>query len=126
MHWAPNAESDGWTSPQEVVRFLAKVETHNHPTSVSPYAGSATGSGSKIRDRGAVGRGSELRAGLAGFSVSDLLIPGYHRLRELPQFSVGRPIILAVLWILCSRLLSGQQHSIMNLEDRVSWVISRL
>jgi phosphoribosylformylglycinamidine synthase len=56
---------------------LIKVETHNHPTAVSPYPGAATGSGGEIRDEGAVGRGSRPKAGLTGFSVSNLLIPGY-------------------------------------------------
>ena len=88
MHWAPDPESKEWTSTQEVVHFVAKVETHNHPTAVSPYPGAATGSGGEIRDEGAVGRGSRPKAGLAGFSVSDLLIPGYQRPWEL---SVGRP-----------------------------------
>ena len=50
-------------------------ETHCHPTSVVPYEGAATGSGGEIRDEGAVGRGSKSKAGLCGFSVSDLLIP---------------------------------------------------
>ncbi|KAI9455246.1 CobB/CobQ-like glutamine amidotransferase domain-containing protein [Lactarius psammicola] len=59
------------------VQVLIKVETHNHPTAVSPYPGAATGSGGEIRDEGAVGRGSRPKAGLAGFSVSNLLIPGY-------------------------------------------------
>ncbi|KAH9025650.1 PurM, N-terminal-like protein, partial [Lactarius hengduanensis] len=59
------------------VPVLIKVETHNHPTAVSPYPGAATGSGGEIRDEGAVGRGSRPKAGLAGFSVSNLLIPGY-------------------------------------------------
>src|SRR6266702_1581883 len=59
------------------VQVLIKVETHNHPTAVSPYPGAATGSGGEIRDEGAVGRGSRPKAGLTGFSVSNLLIPGY-------------------------------------------------
>ncbi|KAI9437446.1 phosphoribosylformylglycinamidine synthase [Lactarius indigo] len=59
------------------VPVLIKVETHNHPTAVSPYPGAATGSGGEIRDEGAVGRGSRPKAGLAGFSVSNLLVPGY-------------------------------------------------
>ena len=70
------------------MHFVAKVETHNHPTAVSPYPGVATGSGGEIRDEGAVGRGSKPKAGPAELSVSDLLIPGYQRPWEL---SVGRP-----------------------------------
>ena len=62
---------------EEEMPVLIKVETHNHPTAVSPYPGAATGSGGEIRDEGAVGRGSRPKAGLTGFSVSNLLIPGY-------------------------------------------------
>jgi phosphoribosylformylglycinamidine synthase len=61
----------------ELTHILAKVETHNHPTAISPFPGAATGSGGEIRDEGATGRGSKPKAGLCGFSVSDLKIPGY-------------------------------------------------
>ncbi|CAO3633520.1 unnamed protein product [Cunninghamella blakesleeana] len=60
---------------EEDVHFLAKVETHNHPTAVSPFPGASTGSGGEIRDEGAVGLGSKPKAGLVGFTVSNLLIP---------------------------------------------------
>ncbi|KAL1914807.1 uncharacterized protein VTP21DRAFT_7899 [Calcarisporiella thermophila] len=63
----------------ELVHFLAKVETHNHPTAVSPFPGASTGSGGEIRDEGAVGQGSKPKAGLTGFTVSNLLIPGHQR-----------------------------------------------
>ena len=56
-----------------------KVETHNHPTAISPFPGAATGSGGEIRDEGATGRGSKPKAGLCGFSVSNLRIPGFER-----------------------------------------------
>ena len=56
-----------------------KVETHNHPTAISPFPGAATGSGGEIRDEGATGRGAKPKAGLTGFSVSHLRIPGYER-----------------------------------------------
>ncbi|MDP3033104.1 MAG: phosphoribosylformylglycinamidine synthase, partial [Rhodocyclaceae bacterium] len=62
---------------EELTHILAKVETHNHPTAISPFPGAATGSGGEIRDEGATGRGSKPKAGLSGFSVSDLKIPGY-------------------------------------------------
>ena len=62
---------------EEETHILAKVETHNHPTAISPFPGAATGSGGEIRDEGATGRGSKPKAGLCGFSVSDLNIPGY-------------------------------------------------
>ncbi|MFT4563748.1 MAG: phosphoribosylformylglycinamidine synthase [Gammaproteobacteria bacterium] len=63
----------------EDVHILMKVETHNHPTGISPYPGAATGSGGEIRDEGATGRGAKPKAGLTGFSVSNLRIPGYRR-----------------------------------------------
>ena len=65
----------GWS--EEPTHILAKVETHNHPTAISPFPGAATGSGGEIRDEGATGRGAKPKAGLCGFSVSDLRIPGY-------------------------------------------------
>jgi phosphoribosylformylglycinamidine synthase len=61
---------------QEKINILMKVETHNHPTAISPDPGAATGSGGEIRDEGATGRGSKPKAGLCGFSVSNLRIPG--------------------------------------------------
>ena len=72
----PRADS-GYAYSDQLTHILAKVETHNHPTAISPYAGAATGSGGEIRDEGATGRGSKPKAGLCGFSVSDLRIPGY-------------------------------------------------
>jgi len=62
---------------EDTTHILAKVETHNHPTAISPFPGAATGSGGEIRDEGATGRGSKPKAGLCGFSVSDLNIPGH-------------------------------------------------
>ncbi|KAI0661303.1 phosphoribosylformylglycinamidin [Cubamyces menziesii] len=76
----------------EDMPILVKVETHNHPTAVSPYPGAATGSGGEIRDEGAVGRGSKPKAGLAGFTVSNLLIPGYEQPWET---DFGRPAHIA-------------------------------
>ncbi len=61
----------------EDVHILMKVETHNHPTAISPFPGAATGSGGEIRDEGATGRGAKPKAGLCGFSVSHLRIPGF-------------------------------------------------
>ncbi|WP_297325405.1 phosphoribosylformylglycinamidine synthase [Nitrosomonas sp.] len=62
---------------QEQTHILMKVETHNHPTAISPFPGAATGVGGEIRDEGATGRGAKPKAGLSGFSVSNLNIPGY-------------------------------------------------
>ncbi|QYK11069.1 phosphoribosylformylglycinamidine synthase [Shewanella mangrovisoli] len=70
----PNGVYSYHTEPMHV---LMKVETHNHPTAISPYPGAATGSGGEIRDEGATGRGSKPKAGLTGFSVSNLKIPGF-------------------------------------------------
>ncbi len=61
---------------RQLTHILAKVETHNHPTAISPFPGAATGAGGEIRDEGATGRGSKPRAGLCGFSVSNLQLPG--------------------------------------------------
>ena len=77
---------------EEEMSVLIKVETHNHPTAVSPYPGAATGSGGEIRDEGSVGRGSRPKAGLTGFSVSNLLIPGYTQPWEE---DFGRPTHIA-------------------------------
>ena len=72
--------SDGaYAFREEETHILAKVETHNHPTAISPFPGAATGSGGEIRDEGATGRGSKPKAGLAGFSVSNLKIPGFEQ-----------------------------------------------
>ncbi len=70
-------DADGqWIYRKELTHILAKVETHNHPTAISPFPGASTGAGGEIRDEGATGRGSRPKAGLAGFSVSNLNIPG--------------------------------------------------
>ncbi|HEX7373569.1 MAG TPA: hypothetical protein VF277_01230, partial [Steroidobacteraceae bacterium] len=65
-----------YETADEPIDILMKVETHNHPTAISPFPGAATGSGGEIRDEGATGRGSKPKAGLVGFSVSNLRIPG--------------------------------------------------
>jgi phosphoribosylformylglycinamidine synthase len=77
-----------YTPHREPIHILCKVETHNHPTAISPYPGAATGSGGEIRDEGATGRGSKPKAGLTGFSVSNLLLPGAVQPWEK---SIGKP-----------------------------------
>ena len=67
-----------------------KVETHTHPTAISPYPGASTGSGGEIRDEGATGRGSKPKAGLAGFAVSNLRIPGAVQPWETDNGKPGR------------------------------------
>jgi phosphoribosylformylglycinamidine synthase len=78
-------ETGRYTYHEDLVHTLMKVETHNHPTAISPFPGAATGSGGEIRDEGATGRGSKPKAGLCGFSVSNLRIPGFERPWEGPE-----------------------------------------
>ncbi len=73
----PNAETRSYDYTEEDIHILMKVETHNHPTAIAPWPGAATGSGGEIRDEGATGRGGKPKAGLTGFTVSNLNIPGY-------------------------------------------------
>ena len=76
-----------WRGHEERIDYAIKVETHNHPTAIAPWPGAATGAGGEIRDEGATGRGGKPKAGLTGFSVSDLRIPG------APQpWEVDRPL----------------------------------
>ncbi len=75
----PNPDNRGYAYHQEDMHILMKVETHNHPTAIAPHSGAATGSGGEIRDEGATGRGSKPKAGLTGFTVSDLKIPGFEQ-----------------------------------------------
>ncbi len=63
----------------EPIHMVLKVETHNHPTAIAPFAGAATGSGGEIRDEGATGRGARPKAGMTGFSVSSLHVPGFEQ-----------------------------------------------
>jgi phosphoribosylformylglycinamidine synthase len=72
----PDPETGIYAEHREPIHILMKVETHNHPTAISPFPGAATGSGGEIRDEGATGRGSKPKAGVTGFSVSNLKIPG--------------------------------------------------
>jgi len=71
----PEKETGQYKYHSEDIHILMKVETHNHPTAISPFPGAATGSGGEIRDEGATGRGSKPKAGLCGFSVSNLNLP---------------------------------------------------
>lgn len=72
-----NSHSREFDYHHEDIDILMKVETHNHPTAISPFPGAATGSGGEIRDEGATGIGSKPKAGLAGFCVSNLRIPSF-------------------------------------------------
>ena len=73
----PDPDSKQYGFVEEPVHILMKVETHNHPTAIAPFPGASTGSGGEIRDEGATGTGSKPKAGLSGFSVSNLKIPGF-------------------------------------------------
>ncbi|MFA5826369.1 MAG: phosphoribosylformylglycinamidine synthase [Gallionellaceae bacterium] len=84
----PRADG-GYAFSRELTHTLMKVETHNHPTAIAPFAGAATGSGGEIRDEGATGSGSKPKAGLVGFSVSNLNIPGYEQPWEINKY--GKP-----------------------------------
>ena len=79
----PTSGSREYAFSEEPIHILMKVETHNHPTAISPFAGAATGSGGEIRDEGATGLGARPKAGLTGFTVSHLRIPGYQQPWEI-------------------------------------------
>ena len=83
-----STESHVYSYMQNAIDILMKVETHNHPTAIAPFAGAATGSGGEIRDEGAVGRGSKPKAGLSGFTTSHLNIPG---LKQPWELNTGKP-----------------------------------
>jgi len=82
-------DGGGYEFDRELTHILMKVETHNHPTAIAPFAGAATGAGGEIRDEGATGSGSKPKAGLTGFSVSNLNIPGYQQPWETHPY--GKP-----------------------------------
>ncbi len=86
----PAPASREYRYAEEPVHILMKVETHNHPTAISPYPGAATGSGGEIRDEGATGRGAKPKAGLTGFSVSNLRLPDALRPWEQDYGKPGR------------------------------------
>lgn len=73
----PEPETGEYQKREQLIHLLMKVETHNHPTAISPFSGASTGSGGEIRDEGATGKGAKPKAGLTGFTVSNLRIPGF-------------------------------------------------
>ncbi len=79
----PDPVTGEYCAHQEPIHILMKVETHNHPSAIAPFPGAATGSGGEIRDEGATGIGSKPKAGLSGFTVSGLNIPGYEQPWEI-------------------------------------------
>ena len=88
----PHADGS-YAYKKEMTHTLMKVETHNHPTAIAPFAGAATGAGGEIRDEGATGVGSKPKAGLAGFSVSNLNIPDFIQPWEANPY--GKPARIA-------------------------------
>ncbi len=86
----PDPHTGEYCRLAEPLHILGKVETHNHPTGISPFAGSATGSGGEIRDEGATGRGGKPKAGVTGFSVSNLRLPGFTMPWEGPALTSPR------------------------------------
>jgi phosphoribosylformylglycinamidine synthase len=101
----PNPETKAYEYNQEPIHLLMKVETHNHPTAISPFSGAGTGSGGEIRDEGAVGRGSKPKVGLNGFTVSNLQIPDFIQPWEQDYGKPGR--IVTALDIMIDGPLGG-------------------
>jgi phosphoribosylformylglycinamidine synthase len=94
---------------EDDMHYLMKVETHNHPTAISPFAGAATGAGGEIRDEGATGIGSKPKAGLTGFSVSNLNLPNFTQPWEI---SYGKPSRIATpLQIMIDGPLGGAAYN---------------
>lgn len=83
--WYSDPVTHAYEYQNRAAPIVIKVETHNHPTAISPFAGAATGAGGEIRDEAAAGRGAKTQAGLAGFSVSHLRIPDFPQPWELPE-----------------------------------------
>ncbi|MDY6921050.1 MAG: phosphoribosylformylglycinamidine synthase [Pseudomonadota bacterium] len=101
----PHPGSREYGFQREPVHLLMKVETHNHPTAIAPYPGAATGAGGEIRDEGATGRGARPKAGLTGFTVSNLNVPHFNQPWEQPY---GKPErIVSALDIMLEGPLGG-------------------
>ena len=101
----PDPATHEYRYHEEDTHILMKVETHNHPTAISPYPGAATGAGGEIRDEGATGTGSKPKAGITGFSVSNLRIPGAVQPWETDHGKPGR--IASALEIMLDGPLGG-------------------
>ena len=108
--WMPGKDSGHYRQEVEPAHLVMKVETHNHPTAISPFPGAATGSGGEIRDEGATGRGAAPKVGLTGFTVSHLDIPDWARPWE--QVQPGRPgRIASPLEIMLEGPIGGAQFN---------------
>ncbi len=108
QRWLPQGYMDAplYGARDEITHILMKVETHNHPTAISPFPGASTGAGGEIRDEGATGRGARPKAGVTGFSVSNLHLPGTDEPWE--RKPVGKPEhIASALQIMTEGPLGG-------------------
>ncbi len=108
QRWLPQGYLNAplYAARDEITHVLMKVETHNHPTAISPFPGASTGAGGEIRDEGATGRGARPKAGLTGFSVSNLHLPGSAEPWE--RQAVGKPDhIASALQIMTEGPLGG-------------------
>ncbi len=108
QRWLPQGftNAPAYGPRDEVAHVLMKVETHNHPTAISPFPGAATGAGGEIRDEGATGRGARPKAGLTGFSVGHLHLPGLAEAWE--AHPIGKPAhIASALQIMVDGPLGG-------------------
>ncbi len=105
----PNSADQTYHYHEQDMHILMKVETHNHPTAISPFPGAATGAGGEIRDEGATGRGSKPKAGMTGFTVSNLRIPGAEQPWESDN---GKPErIVSALDIMIDGPLGGAAYN---------------
>ncbi|MBK2341657.1 phosphoribosylformylglycinamidine synthase [Francisella philomiragia] len=105
-----NTQTGVYSFNQEEVDILMKVETHNHPTAIAPFSGSATGVGGEIRDEGATGLGAKPKAGLTGFTVSNLNIPNFEQAWETSKY--GKPHhIVTPLQIMLEAPIGGAHYS---------------
>jgi phosphoribosylformylglycinamidine synthase len=95
----PDPETGVYAAHDEEIEILCKVETHNHPTGISPFPGAATGAGGELRDEGATGRGGKPKAGLSGFTVSKLALPelmrGLDMIESRPS-SIASPLDIMI------------------------------
>ncbi|XNM47598.1 hypothetical protein ACLK17_15655 [Escherichia coli] len=100
-----------------------KVETRNHPTAISPWPGAATGSGGEIRDEGATGRGAKPKAGLVGFSVSNLRIPASNSRGK--KISVSLSVLFTALDIMTEGRWAAQRLTT-NWSSGTEWLLPYL
>ena len=108
QRWMPLGYTNApiYAAREDTAHVLMKVETHNHPTAISPFPGASTGAGGEIRDEGATGRGARPKAGLTGFSVSNLHLPGTNEPWE--RDPIGKPEhIASALQIMTEGPLGG-------------------